>query len=179
MENELVCVKINANGTLDIFDKATGRQYEGLGWFRDSSEVGDPWFHKTVESDTLYTTLNERATITLVRDDEGVYEYLDNTFHPIDGSLLGNEGDDHNNFFTYAIRAEFTYEQCTGQFVEFMGTDDAWLFIDGNMVMEILGLSPGPKIGQILNTLMQRVLDNPEYNTKTELTAMVKEMAGT
>ncbi|MEN8254917.1 MAG: glycoside hydrolase family 38 C-terminal domain-containing protein [Verrucomicrobiota bacterium] len=70
MENELVRVKINANGTLDILDKATGRLHEGLGWFRDSSEVGDPWFHAAVESDTIFTTLNERASVTLVRDGE-------------------------------------------------------------------------------------------------------------
>jgi poly(A) polymerase/tRNA nucleotidyltransferase (CCA-adding enzyme) len=52
------------------------------------------------------------------------------------------------------------------------------LAINGNMVMETLGLSPGPKVGQILHTLMERVLDNPEYNTKTKLIAMVNEMAG-
>lgn len=68
MENEHLAVTINPNGTLTLRDKASGRVYEGLGYFRDSGETGNPWIHEAPQSDALYTTLNENAAVTLVRD---------------------------------------------------------------------------------------------------------------
>lgn len=70
MENEHVQVKINSNGTYDVKDKASGHVYEGLGYFRDSSEVGTPHEHFTVQNEQLLTTLNENAEVALIRDGE-------------------------------------------------------------------------------------------------------------
>lgn len=70
MENEFMTVTINANGTLDIVDKVNGKTYQKLGYFRDTGETGNPWEHKTPSKDTLYTTINEKAEITLIRDGE-------------------------------------------------------------------------------------------------------------
>lgn len=70
MENEFLSVTINANGTLDIADKQTGRMHAGLGYFRDSSEKGDPWIRSSVPNESVFTTLNERAEVSLVRDGE-------------------------------------------------------------------------------------------------------------
>lgn len=39
------------------------------------------------------------------------------------------------------------------------------LKINGNRIMELLKIQPGPKIGQILNILFEEVLDEPEKNT--------------
>ena len=70
MNNEYLTVTINANGTLDVLDKRTGRTYRGLGYFRDSGEVGHPWEHYAPANDQVFTTLNERAEVTLLRDGE-------------------------------------------------------------------------------------------------------------
>lgn len=50
------------------------------------------------------------------------------------------------------------------------------LAIDGSMVMEIKGLSPGPEVGLILRRLSEELMDHPEWNTRTRLVAMVKRM---
>jgi len=68
MENEFVRVRINSNGTLNVADKKTGREYQGLGYFRDSSEIGNPWVHETVPNEVVFTTLNEKANVMLVRN---------------------------------------------------------------------------------------------------------------
>ncbi|MFA5840164.1 MAG: CCA tRNA nucleotidyltransferase [Candidatus Margulisiibacteriota bacterium] len=51
------------------------------------------------------------------------------------------------------------------------------LKIDGQDIMHTLNLPPGPKIGQILNSLLEKVLDNPELNTKDSLLRLIKENA--
>ena len=43
------------------------------------------------------------------------------------------------------------------------------LDIDGNIVMQAYGIKPGPMIGKILNAMLDKVLDNPELNTREQL----------
>lgn len=50
------------------------------------------------------------------------------------------------------------------------------LKIDGNKVMEILKIKPGPKIGFILHILLEEVVDDPEKNTGECLEKRVKEL---
>ena len=70
MENEYLEVTINPNGTVKVYDKETKRTYDNLGYFKDTGEDGSPWEHKAPETNEIYTTLNERATISLVRTGE-------------------------------------------------------------------------------------------------------------
>jgi len=51
------------------------------------------------------------------------------------------------------------------------------LKIDGNDIIKTTGLAPGPKIGYILHALLEEALENPEINTKSNLTKKVKELA--
>jgi tRNA nucleotidyltransferase/poly(A) polymerase len=50
------------------------------------------------------------------------------------------------------------------------------LAIDGHKVMEILGVPQGPKVGQVLNILMEQVAEKPQINTEKGLTAVLKQM---
>lgn len=70
MENEFLTITINANGTLKIFDKKAGKSYDNLGYYRDSSEAGNPWTHVPVPNESIFTTLNEKAEVSMVRDGE-------------------------------------------------------------------------------------------------------------
>ena len=50
------------------------------------------------------------------------------------------------------------------------------LKINGNDIMKILKIKPGPKIGRLLNVLLEEVLDKPENNKKEFLEKKVKEL---
>lgn len=50
------------------------------------------------------------------------------------------------------------------------------LKIDGNELMEELGIQPGPKVGLILNFLLAEILDNPKKNTEDHLKQRVHEL---
>lgn len=52
------------------------------------------------------------------------------------------------------------------------------LAIDGDKVMYILGISPGPDVGRILKILLEKVTDQPELNTEDALTVILKDMKG-
>ncbi len=52
------------------------------------------------------------------------------------------------------------------------------LKINGNDIMKELKIEPGPKIGQILNALMNEVLDDPKKNDKKYLLKRAKELGG-
>lgn len=50
------------------------------------------------------------------------------------------------------------------------------LKIDGNEVMKILDIQPGPRVGLILNALLAEVLDEPKRNTKKYLGKRTQEL---
>lgn len=57
-----------------------------------------------------------------------------------------------------------------------LGTRD--LAINGRDVMEQLAIAPGPRIGEVLEALLERVLDEPELNTRQRLLALLPTVGG-
>ena len=51
------------------------------------------------------------------------------------------------------------------------------LKIDGNKIIEVAHVTPGPKIGNILLVLLDEVLENPEFNSEERLQKRAKELA--
>ena len=68
MENGILRVTVNPNGTFDLFHKPTATSYFGLHSFEDSGEAGDGYFHRPPADNRIVLSSGERAEIAIVRD---------------------------------------------------------------------------------------------------------------
>lgn len=76
----------------------------------------------------------------------GVYTFNSQSFFPIDGRLLGNQGLNHNYDFTFELRTQFSY--VPGQTFSFTGDNHVGVFIDGIQVIGVGGVD-SPTTGNV------------------------------
>lgn len=63
LENEYLRVCVNANGTIDLLEKESGRLYKGLHYFEDAGDVGNYWAYYPPYHNEIYTTLTQNAEV--------------------------------------------------------------------------------------------------------------------
>ena len=66
LENDFFRIDIQPNGTLILQDKASGRTLENLHLFEDCGDAGDTYNYSPVLHDTVVTSKNSEAEITLI-----------------------------------------------------------------------------------------------------------------
>ncbi len=100
----------------------------------------DTWFN-----DTPGVNMDAQARLLFQKQPGDVLTFSSDDFRPIDGELMGANTWEPNRNFTLEMNSTFTYNKCTGQFFEFTGDGDAFVFIDGKLVLEMAGNNSGVK----------------------------------
>ena len=117
--------------------------------FFSTAENFDQWYDTI---DGVNIEIQKSLTFTETFAGSGVFAFSDNfpavpgstfpaatgNFFPINGEGFGNEGNANNQHFTMELRTSFTYNG--GEFFNYTGDDDLWVFINGQRVIDLGGV---------------------------------------
>ncbi|WP_141680420.1 alpha-mannosidase [Bacillus sp. FJAT-26390] len=69
MENQFIAVRFQADGSINLTDKETGKTFEGLGVYENCGDLGNEYVFRQPEGEQPLTTKGIPATITMVENE--------------------------------------------------------------------------------------------------------------
>jgi hypothetical protein len=68
IENALLRITVNSNGTLHVEDKRSGASFDQLLTLEERADIGDGWFHGVAVNDQIYSSTAACADVAIVSD---------------------------------------------------------------------------------------------------------------
>ncbi|MCB9206326.1 MAG: hypothetical protein H6610_02825 [Ignavibacteriales bacterium] len=110
LENNFLLVKINKNGSINIFDKENNHEYLNQNYYEENGESGNPWIHEFPEQNLTYTTLENKATIKLIESSELLTKFKVINKLEVPKGLEGEKGNYTRSSETISMEIETIYK---------------------------------------------------------------------
>jgi len=101
-----------------------------------SAESFADWYRDLPEVNTRFD-----ITMNVVEESTGL-AFGTQDFYPLDGLGFGSEALQHNFGFTTEVHARLRYDGAADGTFTFTGDDDLWVFVDGQLVIDLGGVHP-------------------------------------
>lgn len=70
LQNEYLRVNLNKNGTVNVTDKCSDREYKEVNYLSSQGEIGNAWKHVSPKEDKLFTSLDSAAKTEVLENGE-------------------------------------------------------------------------------------------------------------
>lgn len=136
----IVAADLGADGKPVYAGDASTRSTHGPTYFYD-------WYHDTQDTVSaadastapdINMTTGLPLSLLPVAGMPDMYAFVQDSFFPIDGRLLGNQGRRHNFDFTVELAASFHYSG--GERFSFASDDDSWIFLNRKLAVDLGGV---------------------------------------
>jgi len=147
-------------GSWGVLDNGAIQSAESFSsWFNDDLGMN----MSTSKSLTLRFQLQEDGSYVFDDKLDPLYSSLGG-FFPIEDEMFGNPGGtpDRNFHFSFELHTQFRYDADGAQIFQFIGDDDVWVYINGQLVIDLGGVHAA--VEQFVDVSRLGLVDGETYS---------------